>query len=179
MILGIIFLFIGMSVTSSTIPNAMKQYNSTTGQILYVESDTLAIGANTYSVTATDANGCMTTDAMDIIVIDCAGIEENGMNLQVYPNPVKDILKLDNTSTTEITSIKLDDVLGRLVLELNNNFNQLDLSQLNSGLLFVIIETDEGILIKKIIKEKNIINSIKKFMILLSETLISSTGYLI
>jgi len=36
LILGIIFLFIGMSVASSTIPNAMKQSNLPPGQILYV-----------------------------------------------------------------------------------------------------------------------------------------------
>ena len=89
--------------------------NGETGQILYVESDTLAIGANTYTVTATDANGCITTDAMDIIVIDCAGIEENGMNLQVYPNPVKDILTVQLTNVDARATVQLFDVQGALV----------------------------------------------------------------
>ncbi|MCH7785783.1 MAG: T9SS type A sorting domain-containing protein [Bacteroidetes bacterium] len=81
-------------------------------------------------------------------------IDENELNIiQIYPNPVKDILTIENISNTEITSIMIYDVLGRLVLTENGNVKQLDISQLNSGLLFVIIETDEGVVTKKIIKE--------------------------
>ena len=74
-------------------------------------------------------------------------------SISIYPNPAQDLLRIDNTSNTEITSIKMYDLLGRLVLEENNNFNQIDVSQLNSGVLFVKIETEQGIIIKKIIKE--------------------------
>ncbi len=77
----------------------------------------------------------------------------NKSTFYIYPNPVKDILTIGNTSSHEITSIKLYDVLGRLVLVENNIINQLDVSNLNSGLLFVRIETDKGVLTKKIIKK--------------------------
>jgi type IX secretion system substrate protein len=81
-------------------------------------------------------------------------IDENELNkIQIYPNPVKDLLMIDNTSTTEITSIKMYDVLGRLVLEEKGYVNQIDVSHLNSGVLLVHIETDVDFVTMKIIKE--------------------------
>jgi hypothetical protein len=86
---------------------------------------------------------------------DCnLGIEEVlESQFVIYPNPVKDVLMLYNESMSEVTSIKVYDTLGRLVLEQNNPSSQLDVSSLSSGLLFVQIETDNGIMTKKIIKE--------------------------
>jgi len=83
------------------------------------------------------------------------GIEDTELssNFNIYPNPVNDHLTLDNTSTSQITSIKVYDATGRLVLDEEGNTKQLDMSSLNSGLLFIKIETDEGVLTKKIIKE--------------------------
>jgi hypothetical protein len=73
--------------------------------------------------------------------------------ISVYPNPVNDILTIDNTTTTEITSIKLYDVLGRLVMVVESDYNQVGVSSLNSGVFFLNIETDRGLITKKIIKE--------------------------
>ena len=73
--------------------------------------------------------------------------------ITVYPNPVKDILKIHNTNLLEITSIKIYDVLGRLVLVEKGNLNQVDVSYLDRGVLFVDIETDQGVYTKKVIKE--------------------------
>ena len=58
-----------------------------------------------------------------------------------------------NNTNTKITSIKLYNALGRLVLDKEGDINQLNVSHLNSGLLFVKIETDEGVITRKIIKE--------------------------
>lgn len=87
---------------------------------------------------------------------DCSlGVSNNEIetNIIVYPNPVKDILTIDNTNNTEITSIKLYDVLGKLVLHVESNYNQIDVSGLNRGIFFLNIETDRGVVTKKIIKE--------------------------
>jgi hypothetical protein len=79
--------------------------------------------------------------------------EFNLKDIRIYPNPVKETLRIDNTSTTEIISIKIYDVLGRLVLTEKENVDQIDVSHLDSGVLFVEIETDQGVITKKIIKE--------------------------
>jgi hypothetical protein len=82
------------------------------------------------------------------------GIEDNLQSqFVIYPNPVKDVLMIYNESVYEVSSVKVFDSLGRLVLEQNNPSNQLDVSNLSSGLLFVQIETEKGIITKRIIKE--------------------------
>jgi hypothetical protein len=73
--------------------------------------------------------------------------------VSLYPNPVSTTLTLDNSSNTQITFIKIYDVLGRLVFQKDEQFNSIDVSQLTSGLLFVIIETEQGRITKKVVKQ--------------------------
>lgn len=73
--------------------------------------------------------------------------------LIIYPNPVTNTITIKNKSHNPIISIIIYDVLGRLVLEKNNPSNHLDISKLDSGLLFLTIETDKGVFTKKIIKQ--------------------------
>lgn len=79
--------------------------------------------------------------------------ETKKKNVALFPNPAQDLLLLDNSNNIEITSIRVYDVLGRLVLTKNGDVSQLNVSHLNSGVLFIEIETDQGVLTKKIIKE--------------------------
>ena len=81
-------------------------------------------------------------------------IDKNELSkIQIYPNPVKDLLRIDNKSTNQVTSLKLYDTLGRLVMKLNEVYDQIDVSHLDSGLLFLEIETETGRITKKIVKE--------------------------
>ena len=86
---------------------------------------------------------------------DCnLGIEDVlQKQISLYPNPAKDVLYLYNESISEISTIKVYDILGEQVLQKNNPINQIDISNLATGLLFVQIETDKGLVIKKIIKQ--------------------------
>jgi hypothetical protein len=86
---------------------------------------------------------------------DCnLGIEEVlESQLSIYPNPANDVLMVFNESVFEINYIKVYDSLGKLVLEQNTSYSQIDISDLATGLLFVQIETDKGLVTKKIIKQ--------------------------
>ena len=82
------------------------------------------------------------------------GIYENELSeIQIYPNPVKDLLKIDNKSTNQLISLKLHDALGRLVMNVNEVSDQIEVSHLNSGLLFLEIKTENSRITKKVIKE--------------------------
>ncbi len=89
------------------------------------------------------------------ITDDCnLGLTEYLENqISIYPNPVLNVLYLGNNSGYSIHTLQVYDVLGRLVLQESNPSRQLDVSNLTSGLLFVQIETDKGIITKKVIKE--------------------------
>ena len=86
---------------------------------------------------------------------DCSlGIEELiESQLTIYPNPTNDVLYLYNESASIVTSIKVYDSLGKLVLEQNNTLTHIDITSLSGGLFFVQIETDEGIVTKKVVNE--------------------------
>lgn len=85
------------------------------------------------------------------VLLESPDFETSGFT--IYPNPATNIITIENKSHNPIKSIIIYDVLGRLVLEENNPSNQLDISKLYNGLLFLTIETDKGVFIKKIIKQ--------------------------
>jgi hypothetical protein len=74
-------------------------------------------------------------------------------NLQIYPNPVRDILTINSDS--EIKTLNLTDLYGRPLIKLNENskYCELDLSQLHKGFYFLIIETANKTITRKIIRE--------------------------
>jgi len=71
----------------------------------------------------------------------------------ISPNPVSDILFIDNNSTSDVESIQVYDVMGKKVLQELNNFDQIDVSLLKTGVYLVKIETDKGVITKKVVKE--------------------------
>ena len=84
---------------------------------------------------------------------DALSNEEFSSNeISVYPNPVKDILYINNKNET-IEAIVVYDVLGKKVMEQNNNNAQINISDLKSGFYVVKIKTNSRTTRKKIIKE--------------------------
>ncbi len=71
----------------------------------------------------------------------------------MYPNPVDDILYIQNQNFIIIKKIEVYNILGKLVLENKKMVFQLIMSTLDSGLYFVKIESDKGIVTKKVIKK--------------------------
>ncbi len=81
-------------------------------------------------------------------------VEDNILEtISIYPNPIEDILFIENNNSIEITSMKIYDMLGRLVLEKKENIIQLNISRLESGLFFIVLKTEAGIITKKLIKK--------------------------
>jgi hypothetical protein len=81
------------------------------------------------------------------------GINENeNEDIIIYPNPINDYLFI-NPKDNFIITIEIIDLTGRTVFKKHKNFNQLNLSRLNSGVYFIKIEIENGTLTKKIIKE--------------------------
>ncbi len=84
---------------------------------------------------------------------DCTLSIEDNLQSQVAisPNPTNGSIYIETNYL--INSIKVFDVFGRLVLAQNNSSSQIEVSSLSAGLLFVQIETDKGIVTKKIVKK--------------------------
>ena len=99
-----------------------------------------------------NATGCANiqevADACNVI-LSISETDNLNTKVSLYPNPVKRVLNIENTSNTEITSIKLYDVLGRLVMLVKDDLNQIDVSSINSGVFFLNIKTDREVVTKK------------------------------
>lgn len=76
-------------------------------------------------------------------------------SFSVYPNPVKDILNISNSIGAEINSVTVTDINGRTVKQVavNGVESQINIADLNAGVYFVNINSNQGSLTKKIVKK--------------------------
>ncbi|MGV6828281.1 MAG: T9SS type A sorting domain-containing protein [Flavobacteriales bacterium] len=71
--------------------------------------------------------------------------------ISMYPNLVENTLTIE--TNLPIEQFQIYDVMGKKVLEFAHIVNkQTILSQLKTGLYFMLIKTPEGVLVKKVVK---------------------------
>lgn len=88
------------------------------------------------------------------IVIDYTTgiVEETLPNINIYPNPSKDWIKIDGIS--EVSDVQIFDVTGKLVLSQEYQVDdKIDISNLTVGMYILNIRNSEGVSSKKIIKQ--------------------------
>ena len=106
-----------------------------------------------YAVQVTNSYGCVITS--DMITVN-VGVEEIALEdqLNIYPNPVTDVLNVQWNNTTETATLSIHDLSGRLVLSerVANGNAVLDLSNLSSGNYILELQTEEGTLRKQVVK---------------------------
>ena len=90
-----------------------------------------------------------------LITDDCQlgidGIET--ARIAVYPNPVSEVLYLETQQNTIIEQATIFDSLGRKVFHKNGNLEQVNMSSLPSGLYFLQLQTTNGTLVEKVVKQ--------------------------
>ncbi|MFD2824078.1 T9SS type A sorting domain-containing protein [Lacinutrix iliipiscaria] len=87
---------------------------------------------------------------------ECGGLSVDDYLLKnsvsVYPNPVVNTLFLDNSNNQNIEHISIYNFEGKLVKQHNYGIDKIDFKNFSSGMYFLRIETEQGALTKKIIK---------------------------
>ena len=109
-----------------------------------------------YTVISVSANGIESDKSNEACAqpLACIGLNELASSLNVYPNPVKDKLyietevKIENVAIYTITGI----MVGQQTTDNGQQTLTIDLSELNSGIYFVKISTDNGEIVKRIVK---------------------------
>lgn len=140
-----------------TYPTAWAQYTYT---ITGLSGPTDCMFAFRYFVT----NGGPTGANSDIIGIDTFSVDRPvastqdffASNFSIQPNPVKDIFTLTAKNSAAIQNVKVLDLNGRVVNEMNvsgADNAQVNISDLNSGVYFVKVQTEAGVGTSKIIKK--------------------------
>lgn len=93
-----------------------------------------------------DSNGCSASQ------LSVDNYEFN--HLVLYPNPVTNILSITSTINIELEKIEVYNLLGKRLLEKNNNLKEIDLSSYAEGIYLIKLTNMEGkIYIRKIIKK--------------------------
>lgn len=104
-------------------------------------------------------NGGSTGANSDIIGIDTFSVDRTlgtndffKNNFAIYPNPANDVINITNLNNTEVISTSISDINGRIVKQINSALATISVSDLNSGVYFLKINTLEGSGTIKIIK---------------------------
>lgn len=107
-------------------------------------------------------NGGTSGDNSDLIGIDTFSVDRNlgteeffADNFSIYPNPVKDVFYLTAKNQTAIQNVKVIDMNGRTVNEMNTSDVselQLNIADLNAGVYFVKVQSESGVGTTKIVK---------------------------
>ena len=120
---------------------------------LYYNDENLISGTYTYNVRPVyeDHNGATSTQEVTF----CEGVEDILVpNVTIYPNPANDKVYIETEA--EIEEIVVYDVYGRIQNLRNSETQQLsnsvDVADLNSGIYFVKVKTENGNVVKRIVK---------------------------
>lgn len=79
-------------------------------------------------------------------------VKNKNNTVKIYPNPVKDVFTISGND--EILSITIFDLNGRMVKQVNENMDRIDISTLTSGMYFVQIKNKKHICTYPIIKSE-------------------------
>ncbi len=124
----------------------------------------LDFGANTVTVTITDANGNTASCDAIVTVTDPLDVCELGVNDSVldrlvglFPNPTSGQLTLVNNSNLNLENAIVTDVNGRTIQQIDlsdaGTTTNISLDRLASGLYFVQINTEDSSTVKRIVKQ--------------------------
>lgn len=72
-------------------------------------------------------------------------------DFKLFPNPVSNILNIETTKT--VFSLELIDINGKTVYNSSQDLQKLNMSAYNSGLYFLKIETEKGVVARKVVKQ--------------------------
>ena len=168
-----------VDIASSTAPSIMCVYNAAI--VLDGESpaggtwsgsgvsgtsfDPATAGAGTAVITYsyTDANGCVNSDTMSIVVDVCTGIStvaNNEIGLTAYPNPANGIVNvtISNVGTEEV-QLQMTNIMGQEVYNQQvyvsgaDLTTQIDVSSFAKGTYLLKVNTGKMLKVMKIVKQ--------------------------
>jgi hypothetical protein len=101
-----------------------------------------------YVLMVTGTNGCTNKDSVFVTVNVCTGMGEVQRNvyLNMYPNPVRDVLTIEGVNEINNYTIKIFDALGSIVL-IEKNKNVINTQLLPKGIYNLILESENILLI--------------------------------
>lgn len=117
---------------------------------------TVTLGMNMYNFTDGTQRNSIFKGIMDWLtykdvtgIFELAGYEP----VSVYPNPTTDYVQFDNLKITANTNIKLLDIAGNTIRNIDYTQTNINVSDLVSGTYFLMVESDNEIKFAKFVKQ--------------------------
>ena len=107
-----------------------------------------------FSQTMTDQFGCDSTVTLHLTLRVGVTQYDEQYDLTIYPNPTSSILYIE--SDAQISQFHLYNAFGQKIKSrtVNGTNGSLDLSDLATGTYYIRVETDKGVVVKKVIRNK-------------------------
>ena len=101
-----------------------------------------------------DYNLPIITNTVSTTVVNNLSTDEFSVSqlISIYPYPVKDGLLLNTKNGVSITSAKIYDLKGTKLIDINNSVEYINTETLSSGIYLLSVQTNQGKISKKIIK---------------------------
>ena len=123
----------------------------------------IAPTANTiYTVNGTSSAGCSGSQTIAITAITCTGtsvhdLALSGLGIEVYPNPVKEILVIKIPVSVKKGILEVKDMNGKRIYqsELSGTQHQINVSGWREGIYFITCESEGKLISEKIRVVKN------------------------
>ena len=128
--------------------------DASTAQTFVVDGPVIGQGTYEFWVEVRDANSCANSDTIIITVIDDIGVEiAEKTSIKVFPNPVKDVVKVEFPSAGQY-QLMLFDASGRMLRKEETSFSQhsIDMNNLATGDYYLKIITLEQTITVPLIK---------------------------
>jgi carboxypeptidase T len=123
-----------------------------------IDPELAGLGSHILSYTYTDGNGCSATAYIEIFIDVCAGLKDNTPQkfFRIYPNPARDVLKIEFTeSAGEIKMIRFYDLFGRVVFSettiADDKVQEVSLHHFPKGVYILEIITESHSLFDRVI----------------------------
>lgn len=164
----------GIQLPANTFSRVGISFNKTSGQVIIKAPGLAVAGAGVVgSAAGTDPaeidfvsfsghatatpNTTFSTAVMDNLVSRASATDtllsndkvQTLTNVSIYPNPATDVLNV--TGVDSVTSLVINDINGRTIKTVNNA-TSINVSDLNAGVYFVNIATENGTVTKKFMK---------------------------
>lgn len=124
--------------------------------IIFDNSKTLPLNAGGITKIYLFAKSRSVGEAVYEVSINQTGLAEipvfKDNDIKIYPNPVKDELRFESNGLT-ISKTEIISLSGKIIYQFIDSGNQINVSTLPKGVYFIRIETVNGIVTRKFVKE--------------------------
>lgn len=140
------------NVVSTTVGSTYsKTYNYTIDASWVVENLTVIAFVNNHDASNVNNRAVMNANSAKVTELTTGISENNETGTAIYPNPATDVLNV--ISENNISKVEIFNVQGQMVKAVNGNVSSLSISDMNAGVYFVKVTTDQGTATHKLIKK--------------------------